>query len=306
MNEPIFLDDNFDYNYDILLNFTQSFADIIRNSEKYNKERLLIISGMGSNLDLTCSEQYKMPIDPSNKLAISINYYIPNEFAINKEFWNSFNNWGSYDEYKKLLQNFVTLQNFYVSKGIPVVIGEVGVITEESKELASIREYLYSVFSLASEYEGIMACLWDTSNKNYGTMNYYNRLTDEWYDETIKNIFMKISKGQFVKSSDFYNYSNIETYTHIDQYSDPYITFGSKTPLKIILDIKYSGKLYYDYYFEIYCIDLKRWGIVIDFDETNRKKHYDGTITLNKEISPIPDDVFLQQKLNNINPLKFS
>jgi len=64
MNEPIFLDDNFDYNYDILLNFTQSFVDIIRNSEKYNKERLLIISGMGSNLDLTCSEQYKMPIDP--------------------------------------------------------------------------------------------------------------------------------------------------------------------------------------------------------------------------------------------------
>ena len=270
MNEPIFLDDNFDYNYDILLNFTQSFVDIIRNSEKYNKERLLIISGMGSNLDLTCSEQYKMPIDPSNKLAISINYYIPNEFAINKEFWNSFNNWGSYNEYKELLQNFVTLQNFYVSKGIPVVIGEVGVITEESKELASIREYLYSVFSLANEYEGIMACLWDTSNKNYGTMNYYNRLTDEWYDETIKNIFMKISKGQFVKSSDFYNYSNIETYTHIDQYSDPYITFGSKTPLKIILDIKYSGKLYYDYYFEIYCIDLKRREILINFDQMEK------------------------------------
>ena len=270
MNEPIFLDDNFDYNYDILLNFTQSFVDIIRNSEKYNKERLLIISGMGSNLDLTCSEQYKMPIDPSNKLAISINYYIPNEFAINKEFWNSFNNWWSYNEYKELLQNFVTLQNFYVSKGIPVVIGEVGVITEESKELASIREYLYSIFSLASEYEGIMACLWDTSNKNYGTMNYYNRLTDEWYDETIKNIFMKISKGQFVKSSDFYNYSNIETYTHIDQYSDPYITFGSKTPLKIILDIKYSGKLYYDYYFEIYCIDLKRREILINFDQMEK------------------------------------
>ena len=139
-----------------------------------------------------------------------------------------------------------------------------------------------------------MACLWDTSNKNYGTMNYYNRLTDEWYDETIKNIFMKISKGQFVKSSDFYSYSNIETYIHIDQYSDPYITFGSKTPLKIILDIKYSGKLYYDYYFEIYCIDLKRWGIVIDFDETNRKKHYDGTITYTIDLSNIDCHEFFE------------
>ena len=279
MNGPIFLDYNFNYNYDILLNFTQSFVDTIRNSEKYNKERLLIISGMDSSLDHTCSDKYKIPIDPANKLAISINYYIPNAFTKNIDFWNSNDNWGSHDEYKELLQNFVTLQNFYVSKGIPVVIGEVGVITEERKELASIREYLYSVFSLAIEYEGIMACLWDTSNKNYGTMNYYNRLTDEWYDETIKNIFMKISKGQFVKSSDFYIYSNKETLTHIDQYSNRFITFGTKNPLKIILDINFTGKLYYDYYFEIYCYDINRWEIFIDFDETNGKKHYDGTIT---------------------------
>ena len=285
MNEPIFLDDNFDYNYDILLNFTQSFVDIIRNSEKYNKERLLIISGMGSNLDLTCSEQYKMPIDPSNKLAISINYYIPNEFAINKEFWNSFNNWGSYNEYKELLQNFVTLQNFYVSKGIPVVIGEVGVITEENKKLLSIREYLYSVFSLSVEYEGIMACLWDTSNKDFGDMNYYNRLTDEWYDDKIKNIFMKISKGKHVKSSDFYIYSNSESLIYNDEYYFYYINLGTKKPLKIIININYSGDLYYNYYFEIYCLDASRWEIYIDFDEKNGKKHYDGTITYTLDIS---------------------
>jgi len=35
-------------------------------------------------------------------------------------------------------------------------------------------------------------------------MNYYNRLTDEWYDDKIKNILMKISRGKIVKSADFY------------------------------------------------------------------------------------------------------
>ena len=279
MNDPIFLYKTLDYDYDALLNFTQSFVDTIRNSERYNKERLLIISGMNSNLDLTCSAKYKMPNDPANKLAISINYYIPNEFTKNREFWNSNDNWGTQEDYKELTQNFITLQNFYVDKGIPVVIGEVGVITDGSKELSSIREYLYLVFSLSNEYEGIMACLWDTSNKNFGNMNYYNRLIDEWYDDKIENIFMKISKGQYVKSSDFYIYSNLETLTYFEKFYEYFITVGTKRPLKIILNLNYSGKLYYDYYFEIYCLDISRWEIYIDFDERNGKKQYDGTIT---------------------------
>jgi len=284
MNSPYFLY-NLYYDYGVLLNFTQSFVDTIRNSERYNKERLLIISGMNSNLDLTCSEKYKMPTDPANKLAISINYYIPKEFTKNKEYWNSYDEWGEVEDYKVLLQNFVTLQNFYVSKGIPVVIGEVGVITEAKKKLSSMREYLYSVFSLSFEYEGIMACLWDTSNKDYGDMNYYIRLTDEWYDDKIKNIFMKISKGQYVKSSDFYIYSNSESLIYNDQYYDYFITLGTKKPIKIILNLNYSGDLYYDYYFEIYCLDISRWEIYIEFNEKNGKKHYDGTITYTLDLS---------------------
>ena len=284
MNEPIFLSLNLDYNYDSLLNFTQSFVDTIRNSEKYNKERLLIISGMNSNIEHTCTEQYKMPTDPANKLAISINYYIPLKFTTKLLYWNSDDTWGKQNEYKELFQNFDLLKNFYISKGIPVVIGEVGVKTEESKELASIREYLYSVFSLSTENDGIMACLWDTSNKNYGDMNYYNRLTNEWYDNKIKNFLMKISKGNFVKSKDFYIYSNIETIINIDIDYYYYINFGTKKPLKIILNINYSGKFYNDYFFEVYCSNSKRMISQIHFDEKNGKKQYDGTITYSLDI----------------------
>ena len=284
MNEPTFLN-LFDYNYDTLLNFSQSFIDTIRNSEKFNKERLLIISGMSSNIDLTCSERYKMPNDPANKLAISINYYIPLEFVTSKVFWIDEDQWGTQDNYKELLENFIKLKNFYVNKGIPVVIGEVGVETESTKELSSIREYLYSVFSLSIEYEGIMACLWDTSNKNYGDMNYYNRLTDEWYDDKIKNIFTNISKGNYVKSSNFYIYSNFETISNLEQYSDNYIQIGTKKPLKISLNINYRGRLFNDYYFEIYCADRNNWQSFLDFDERNGKKQYDGSIIYTIDIS---------------------
>ena len=284
MNEPNFLL-LLNYDYDTLLNFTQSFVDTIRNSEKFNKERLLIISGMSSKIDLTCSSKYKMPTDPANKLAISINYYIPLQFTTNKIFWYDENTWGTKYNYKELLENYVKLQNFYISKGIPVIIGEVGVITEESKELASIREYLYLVFSLSIEYEGIMACLWDTSNKNYGDMNYYNRLTDEWYDEKLKNILMKISKGKIIKSADFYIYSNFETITDIEQYENIFIDLGAKKPIKLILNMYYSGIIYYDYYFTIYCEDKGGFDNYLDFDERNGKKYYDGTITYTIVIS---------------------
>ena len=285
MNEPTFLN-LFDYNYDTLLNFSQSFIDTIRNSEKFNKERLLIISGMSSNIELICSPENKIPTDPANKFAISINYYIPVEFATSDTYWfNNKNYWGTRDDYKELLTNFVTLKNLFISKGIPVVIGEVGVVTEKTKDLTSIREYLCSVFSLSIEYEGIMACLWDTSNKNYGDMNYYNRLTDEWYDDKIKNFFKKISKGNFAKSNDYYINTNLETITNIGQDNYFKIDFGTKKPLKIIINTCCGTKLYYDYYFEIFCINIGRFRQNIYFDERNGKRYHDGTFTYTIDIS---------------------
>jgi len=57
---------------------------------------------MSSNLELTCSEKYKMPIDPANKMAISINYYIPFKFTGKEVYWHSYNTW----ENKMITKNY--------------------------------------------------------------------------------------------------------------------------------------------------------------------------------------------------------
>ena len=57
-----------------------------------------------------------------------------------------------------MITNFEIMKNNFVNKGIPVILSEVGVYTEERKELKSIREYLYMVFSMSSDYDGIMCC----------------------------------------------------------------------------------------------------------------------------------------------------
>ena len=53
-----------------LFNLSQIFVDSVRNSGGKNKERLLVLSGARKDIDLTCSDDYIIPKDPSNKLAI--------------------------------------------------------------------------------------------------------------------------------------------------------------------------------------------------------------------------------------------
>lgn len=116
MNKPLYL--LFDrYDYDFLLNLSQSFVDTIRHSEGYNIKRLLIICGMNADITLTVSKYYKMPIDPVNKLAISIHYYIPSQFTSVNSI-NLVNNekWGNENEYKDLIQNFENLKVFLLIK----------------------------------------------------------------------------------------------------------------------------------------------------------------------------------------------
>ena len=189
MNEIYFSDPiTYLFDFDVLLNLNQAFVDTIRNSGGNNIKRLLIIAGASDEIDMTCSSDYKIPVDPSNKLAVSIHYYVPLSFTQElyfepytwtDEYGNIYSyepvlNWGNQDEYFQLVTDFELMKNTFVNKGIPVIITEVGVVTEEKKNLESIREYLYTIFSISSDYDGIMCCLWDTSNKEYGTLQIKN------------------------------------------------------------------------------------------------------------------------------------
>ena len=49
-----------------------------------------------------------------------------------------------------------------------------------------------------------MSVLWDISKNTAGDMNFYNRETDKWYDEQIRDNFVKISSGKYVKPTDYY------------------------------------------------------------------------------------------------------
>jgi len=49
-----------------------------------------------------------------------------------------------------------------------------------------------------------VSCLWDTSNKEFGDMNFYDRKNDIWYDEKLKENFIEISRRKYIDSKDYY------------------------------------------------------------------------------------------------------
>ena len=79
-----------------------------------------------------------------------------------------------------------------MDKGFPVIIGEAGILTK-NKNVNLFSQFLYVLFSMPSEYDSIMACLWDNPESNEGNKFYYYRETNKWTNEKIKKSISKIS-----------------------------------------------------------------------------------------------------------------
>ena len=50
----------------------QTFVNEVRRIGGNNLHRLLLISALNADLEKACSEEFKLPKDPSNKLAVYI------------------------------------------------------------------------------------------------------------------------------------------------------------------------------------------------------------------------------------------
>ena len=109
---------------------------------------------------------------------MSINYYIPSTFTrelyLDSFTWTDGNEiiyyyestliWGIQDDYFKIITDFELMKNTFISKGIPIIISEVGVLTEENI-------WFFLFLQILME----LCVVYDTSNKVFRDMNFYDR-----------------------------------------------------------------------------------------------------------------------------------
>ena len=143
-----------------------------------------------------------------------------------------------------------------------------------------------------------------SSNKTVGNMNYYNRDSNQWYEEKIGDNFKQISKGKYIKPLKYYGITNSLT-TYVDDNFEMYIKISHKKPLKAIFNIKYDEN-YFDYiYFDTY--DKNGVPYIIDLKKSKKKKEYDGSYTFTIDLSEEDcNNYIVLEKLSAFNLITFN
>lgn len=173
--------------YDLLGRINQKFVDIVRASGGNNATRHLLIAGYATDVANTCDEMFVLPDDPAGRYAVSVHYYTPSTFAIIEEdasWGKARSTWGTEEDYAELERLMDMLEDTFIDKGIPVIVGEYG-CSQGNKTPDMVRLYVTSVCEAVYQ-RGMCPVLWDT------TGSFYDRMSCEFYDAELLAEMVKI------------------------------------------------------------------------------------------------------------------
>ena len=186
------------FDYDTLNAFNQKFVDTIRTTGGNNSDRLLLLAGANDDLTKTCSPEYIVPDD--DMVAVSIHYYYPSIWAVASQsdpnasdYWGYQRTWGTDAEKQDVYNLFAKLKAYYADNGIPVILGEYGVITNKDKDHDSIVDYLNTIGSSALATDGVTAFLWDAGDA--GDMQYFSRKNLTWFNQDYANVYKNLKEN---------------------------------------------------------------------------------------------------------------
>jgi endoglucanase len=182
----------------VLMTYHQTFIDAVRATGGNNESRVLVIQGPSTDIDKTGNFMSVMPTDRiENRLMAEVHYYTPWNFCgmTRDETWGKmFYFWGrdyhsttqpdrnaTYGEESAVELNFQKMKTKFVDKGIPVILGEYGVVKRTSLaepdlslHIAS-REHYYRTVTGSMVRHGLIPVYWDAGNLGNNSMSLFNR-----------------------------------------------------------------------------------------------------------------------------------
>jgi hypothetical protein len=185
-----------------LMNYYQTFIDAVRATGGTNATRWLVIQGPNTNIDKTYDMMNTLPTDSATgRLMVEIHHY-PYQWTImdkDASWGKVFYFWGqgyhsptmldrnsTWGEEAYTDEQFGKMATKFVSKGVPVIIGEWGVMrrfglpdltgSELERHLAS-RTYFSKYVTDKANALGLKPMWWDAGGLGSGTMWLFDRST---------------------------------------------------------------------------------------------------------------------------------
>ena len=164
----------------------QLFVDTVRAGGGINETRLLLISTYAASASGTAMNGLKIPNDTiSEKLIISIHAYVPNNFALNEDtgYTTSWNKNNSSDTLP-ITEWINRAYSLFVSKGIPVILGEFGSLKRNPEGTrAEWAEYYVSY----AKSKGIKGFWWDDG----GNFRIFDRNKNSFESPQVRDALMR-------------------------------------------------------------------------------------------------------------------
>ncbi len=176
--------------YKMTNTMNQCFVDAVRATGGNNAERVLIVSGYWTNIDLTTSDRFKMPTDTvEDRLMVSVHYVDNNMY-----WWNMI---GGKDWLNYIDDQCGKLKKAFTDKGIPVFMGETTTTYPKNNMDASVRNKKTSTECLEVVLErlldeGFVPVLWDANSNFYSRTEY--KIVNPDDAELIKTLAEKLAQ----------------------------------------------------------------------------------------------------------------
>jgi endoglucanase len=191
-----------------LMSYYQTFVNAVRATGGNNSTRWLVIQGPNTNIDVTYDLMNSMPSDSApGRLMVEVHHY-PFQWSLmtQDESWGKmFYFWGqgyhsptmtdrnsTWGEEAYTDEQFEKMRTKFVSRGIPVIIGEWGAVkrtgyanltgTELNRHLAS-RTYYSKTITDKANARGLKPIWWDAGGTGSNTMWLFDRTTGAIIDQ---------------------------------------------------------------------------------------------------------------------------
>lgn len=173
---------------EIINEYEKAFVETVRASGGNNADRCLMITGYAASSMYTNLSAIELPED-SDKLIISVHAYLPYSFALDTKGTDK------YDPADTAIPDlFENLNELFISRGIPVIVGEFGSMNKDNidERVNCLEDYL----AAAAKYD-VPCVWWDNyarigNGENFGLLN---RAEYDWYFPKLIDVFKKYAES---------------------------------------------------------------------------------------------------------------